>query len=70
MKIGDSVFYILRKGTGYPRETYFPVEIKSYDDSTKMYVVILPNGKDKKAVREKNLSLKNHRGEINTGRKK
>lgn len=69
MNVGDNVFHIIRKGTGYPREWYVPVKIKSYSEDTKMYVVELPNGKNKTAVREKNLAVKNHRGELNTGRK-
>lgn len=67
--VGDNVFYILRKGTGSPRETYIPAKVDSYDERTKMYVAIMPDGKPKKAIPERNLSVKNHRGEFNEGRK-
>jgi hypothetical protein len=67
MKNGDNVFLIIRKGTGYPRETYFPVQIELVKESSKTADVILPNGKKRNAYL-RNLSVKNHRGEINRGK--
>jgi len=70
MQPGDNVFYILRKGTGFPRETYIPARIKSYSDKTKMFVIILSKGGkevNKNAIPERNLSYKNHNGEFNRG---
>ena len=71
MQVGDNVFYILRKGTGFPRETYFPAKIDSYNEKTKMFVILLSKGSKevkKSAIPERNLSYKNHRGEINNGK--
>lgn len=65
MNPGDNVFLIIRKGY---TEKYYPVQIKSFSESRKTYIVILPNKKEKRGVAERNLSLTNHRGEKNKGR--
>lgn len=68
MLAGDNVFLIIRKGTGYPRESYFPVKILEIKDTKKTAIVELPNGKSRTTYL-RNLAVKNHRGEINGGRK-